>query len=144
MWQTILSSTADRHSFVLKWIKGQDGFYRPEANNQLQLPCVVLKSLPWQHISVFMIQNNFNTISDYLACVMTAPTYTVSLDNFLSVLSLYISWEIKGCNCICNTKTYLKDLRFDTGIKGLLKDYLGLKMIMICRDHCPAGQVELS
>lgn len=41
-------------------------------------------------------------------------------------------------------KVFPKDLRFDTQIKALLKDYLVLKMIMICGDSFPVQSAFLS
>lgn len=59
----------------------------------------------------------------YLSVVLFSFSLVVSVDRLKDVTS---------CG---NKKVSSEDLRFDTRIKGLLKDYLVSEMIMICGDR---------
>lgn len=105
----------------LKWITEAAKTIASELNPMY----LISRVLMWHRWSVV-----FWSLSD------RKPYFKTILASLIK--SCHISGKIKRCNYIWNTKKYLSKIwDLTPQIKGLLKDYLVLKMIMICRDPFP-------
>lgn len=100
----------------------------------------VTEDLPQNNNAVYLISKHYDT-RDLTCLILCADMNSFFVNHpVLFLLSPVISVErLKDVTTSgIQKKVSSEDLRFDTRIKGLLKDYLVLRMIMICRVLCTA------